>query len=42
MITKLHDGFFLVNVVDNDFINGSLEKVFMDFIEENNELMKSI
>jgi methylenetetrahydrofolate reductase (NADPH) len=33
---------YLVNVVDNDFINGDLQKIFLDFIDENEDLISTL
>lgn len=41
-LQRCHDTFYLVNVVDNDFINGDLDKVFQDFIQEHKALIDSI
>jgi methylenetetrahydrofolate reductase (NADPH) len=41
-LNKCHDSFYLVNVVDNDYITGDLNKVFLDFIDQNQELINSL
>jgi methylenetetrahydrofolate reductase (NADPH) len=41
-LENIHNTFFLMNVVDNDFINGDLDKLFSDFIDQNKELIDSI
>lgn len=41
-LEKCFNSFYLVNVVDNDYINGDLNKVFLDFIEQNQELINSL
>jgi methylenetetrahydrofolate reductase (NADPH) len=37
VLTSLHDNYYLVNVVDNDFINGKLQEIMITFIKENQE-----
>ena len=39
---RCYQGMYLMNVVDNDFVNGDLDKVFEEFITENKELIKSM
>ncbi len=34
-LKKLFDSFYLMNVVDNDYINGDLNGVFMEFLDKN-------
>ena len=34
-LKKVHDTFYLVNVVDNDFINSDLSAIMVDFITKN-------
>mmetsp|Transcript_6424 Transcript_6424/g.4551 ORF Transcript_6424/g.4551 Transcript_6424/m.4551 type:complete len:110 (+) Transcript_6424:1556-1885(+) len=41
-LNKVHDSFFLVNIVHNDFVGGDLNKTIQDFIEQNKELIESI
>lgn len=36
------ESFYLINIVDNDFINGDLDKILDDFIKTNQELLDSI
>jgi len=33
IIDVIHDTFFLVNIVDNDFVGGNIYKIFEDVIE---------
>jgi hypothetical protein len=33
---------YLVNVVDNDYVNGDLDKVFTEFITDNKGLIESL
>lgn len=42
IIQTLHDNYYLVNVVDNDFVNGNLEKILLDFISDNQDVIKNI
>jgi hypothetical protein len=41
-LNRCHDTFYLVNIVDNDFINGDLDKVMLDFIKEHENLINSL
>jgi len=41
-LKKVHDTFYLVNVVENDYINGDLNATLLSFIERNSELISSI
>lgn len=41
-LQSVHDSYFLVNVVENDFINGNLSEILCQFIDKNQELIKSI
>jgi methylenetetrahydrofolate reductase (NADPH) len=41
-IQRCHDTMYLMNVVDNDYINGDLDKVFAQFIDEHKALINSI
>lgn len=41
-LQRCHDSFYLVNVVDNDFIQGDLDKVIQDFISEHKDLIESL
>jgi len=34
--------FYLVNVVDNDYVGGDLNKLFLDFIDENEDIISSL
>ena len=37
IIRRLHDNYYLVNIVDNDFVKGDLEEIILKFISENQE-----
>ena len=41
-LRRCHDTMYLVNVVDNDYVNGDLDKVFNEFIQENKGLVDSL
>ena len=41
-LEKVQRTFFLMNIVDNDFINGDLNKVILDFVDENKQLIDSL
>ena len=41
-LKRCHDTLYLVNVVDNDYINGDLDKVFDEFIKEHKALIESL
>lgn len=41
VIKSLHDNYFLVNIVDNDFVGGNLDEILVKFISENSELFDS-
>lgn len=41
VLTSLHDNYYLVNIVDNDFVNGDLQEVIEKFIDENLEAINS-
>ena len=41
-LDKVYNNFYLVNVVDNDFIQGDLTQVFLDFIDQNKELIQTV
>ena len=34
--------FYLVNIVDNDYVNGDLNKVLLEFIEKNQETISKL
>jgi len=34
-LKSVHDSYYLVNVVENDFVNGNLSKAFLAFIDAN-------
>lgn len=38
ILKRLHENYYLVNIVDNDFVNGDLEEIILKFIYENQEL----
>lgn len=40
-LQTVHDSYYLLNVVENDFINGNLPAVINKFIEENQHLIQS-
>ena len=41
-LQQVHDSFFLVNVVENDYIGGDLSATMQAFIEANADLINSI
>lgn len=41
-LQKCHDELYLMNIVDNDYVEGDLAKVLSDFIDENQDLIKSL
>jgi methylenetetrahydrofolate reductase (NADPH) len=41
-IKKLHSSFYLMNVVDNDYINGDLNAVFKEFFDKHQELISTL
>lgn len=41
-LKHVHDTFYLVNVVENDYIGGDLSATILDFITRNQELINSI
>ena len=41
-LQNVHDTFYLVNVVENDYVGGDLSQVLLSFIENNQELINSI
>jgi len=41
-LKHVHDTFYLVNVVENDYIGGDLSQNILDFITKNQELINSI
>ena len=41
-LQRCHDSFYLVNVVDNDYINGDLNKVINNFIEESQNIIRTL
>ena len=38
----VHNNFFLVNVVDNDVVNGDLNGVFSDFIDKYQDIINQL
>lgn len=38
-LKSVHDSFYLVNVVENDFVNGNLSKALETFIDANKPLI---
>ena len=41
-LRQVHDTFFLINVVENDYVGGNLNQTLLEFIERNQELINSI
>lgn len=41
-LKTIHDSYYLVNVVENDFIEGNLSEILSKFIDSNQALIKSI
>lgn len=41
-LTKCYSDLWLINIVDNDYIEGDLNKVISDFIDENKDMIASI
>lgn len=41
-LKHVHDTFYLVNVVENDYIGGDLTIIMLDFIQRNQDLINSI
>lgn len=41
-LKNIHDTFYLVNVVENDYVGGDLSQTILDFITRNQELINSI
>ena len=41
-LKKCHDTMYLVNVVDNDYINGDLDRVFAEFIELHKDFIHNL
>lgn len=41
-LTTCHQSFYLMNVVENDFIGGDLQKVMSEFIAANTETIATI
>ena len=39
---RCYETMYLVNVVDNDYVKGDLDKVFAEFIQENKGLIDSL
>jgi len=39
---KIHETFYLINVVDNNYVSGDLTKTMSSFIEENAALIKEL
>ena len=42
LLDKIGSEFYLVNVVDNDFVNGDLKAIFEKFFEEHKEFISTI
>lgn len=41
-LTKCKEEMWLINIVDNDFIEGDLTKVILDFVEANKDLVATV
>jgi methylenetetrahydrofolate reductase (NADPH) len=41
-LTKCYNDMWLINIVDNDYIEGDLNKVISDFIDANTDLIASV
>jgi len=41
IISSLHDNYYLVNIVENDFVNGNLQEIIEKFILENAESIQN-
>ena len=41
-LLRCRDSMYLVNVVDNDYIEGDLNRVIMEFIDNNQDLIRSL
>ncbi len=41
-LKKIHDTFYLMNVVDNDFINSDLSAIMIDFITKNQDMINAL
>ena len=41
VLSSFHDNYYLVNVVDNDFVHGNLQEVIEKFIADNNESIEA-
>ena len=41
-LEECYNTFYLINIVDNDFINGDLDKILEEFIKANAELIENI
>ena len=41
-LRNVHDTFYLVNVVENDFVGGDLPAIMLEFIDRNQDLIASI
>ena len=41
-LNRCFESMYLVNVVDNDYVNGDLDKVFAEFIAVNKGLIDSL
>lgn len=39
IVNTLHSEYYLMNVVDNDYIGGDLEEVFKDFVVSNSDFI---
>ena len=41
-LKHVHDTFYLVNVVENDYIGGDLSRLLLEFIDQHQDLINSI
>jgi methylenetetrahydrofolate reductase (NADPH) len=41
-LNKLYNSFYLMNVVENDYINGDLNEVFREFFDKNSEYISTL
>lgn len=41
-LKKCKEEFYLINIVDNDFVDGDLNKIMLDFVEQNQELINTL
>lgn len=41
IVNRLYNNYYLINIVDNDFVNGDLEELMLKFISENIESIET-